>query len=52
MGYCNHRVLYNWEDMDPESKPKAKTSEVLQMIADNKVMVFSKSYCPHCTQTK
>ena len=22
------------------------------MIADNKVMVFSKSYCPHCSDTK
>ena len=27
-------------------------TSVEQLIADNKVMVFSKGYCPFCTKTK
>ena len=31
---------------------KETETEVLNLIKCNKVMVFSKSYCPHCTRTK
>ena len=27
-------------------------SQIEQQIADNKVMVYSKSYCPYCVKTK
>jgi glutaredoxin 3 len=27
-------------------------SQVLELIQNNPVVVFSKSYCPYCTQTK
>lgn len=49
LGYCNHVIKYNWEDIEGEAK---LSDQVHRMIGDNKVMVFSKSYCPYCTETK
>ena len=46
MGYCNHVIKYNWDDIEGESR---NSETVNKMIMDNKVMVFSKSYCPYCT---
>ena len=34
------------------SSSKADATEVMDLIKENKVMVFSKSYCPHCTRAK
>ena len=34
------------------SSSKAYATEVMDLIKNNKVIVFSKSYCPHCTRAK
>ena len=49
MGYCNHVRYFNWDDMEASEN---LNKEVHSLISDNKVMVFSKSYCPYCTETK
>ena len=49
MGYCNHVLKFNWDDVEGAEKNSASVN---QMIGDNKVMVFSKSYCPFCHETK
>ena len=34
------------------SSSKADACQVMDLIKENKVIVFSKSYCPHCTRAK
>ena len=49
MGYCNHVKYFKWDDTEASDK---QNKEVHSLISDNKVMVFSKSYCPYCVETK
>jgi glutaredoxin 3 len=42
--------LFSWFQNEPVSP--AVVSKVEGLIKANKIVVFSKSYCPYCTQTK
>ena len=47
MGGCNSS-----ESVDENGNKINFNKEVKDLIANNKVMVFSKSYCPFCSQLK
>ena len=50
MGVSSSRVDYNSEN---SSSIMAGAKEIVdKAIAENRVMVFSKSYCPFCTKAK
>ncbi|KAL2630090.1 hypothetical protein R1flu_014776 [Riccia fluitans] len=46
------KIVFTWPSLKEQNSVKMALAKAKELVADNSVIVFSKTYCPYCTKVK